>query len=143
MRNRFYTHPSDDIVVDVDQMFNVHDGIIAVGVEDVHQTISGADNVIVLSGKATGSNRVSNAIEDAVLHTCSMASGYDLFSADKVLVKFIYPKNNPLVIGEIEGIHQFADMFSRDTHIIWGISERNDNQEAVVAQIVASNLQKK
>lgn len=140
MRNRFYTHPSDDIIVDVDQMYNIHDGIVSVGVEEVHMVVSGAENVIVLTGKGTGSNRISNAIEDAVLHTCKVATGYNLFSADKAIIKLIYPQNNPLMLSEIENIIQFAEMFTGIASFIWGISERESESSDVIAQIIASNL---
>lgn len=93
MRNRFYTHPTDDIIVEVEHMFNVCNGIVNVGVEDLHQVISGSENTIILVGIGMGSNRISNAIEDAIMHTCSVASDYNLFSAEKVILKLIYPQN--------------------------------------------------
>ena len=52
MRNIFYSHPTNDIIVDVEQMYNIHNGVIYVGVEDVHKVVSGAKNVIVLYGNA-------------------------------------------------------------------------------------------
>jgi cell division GTPase FtsZ len=143
MRNRFYTHPTDDIIVEVEHMFNVCNGIVNVGVEDLHQVISGSENTIILVGIGMGSNRISNAIEDAIMHTCSVASDYNLFSAEKVILKLIYPQNNPLMIVETDSITQFAEMFPSSTSFIWGISENNSENSEVQALIIASNVQKK
>ena len=94
----------------------------------------------MLTGKGTGSNRISNAIEDAVLHTCRVATGYNLFSADKAIIKLIYPRNDPLMLGEIEDIIQFTEMFTGIASFMWGISERESESSDVIAQIIASNL---
>jgi len=94
-------------------------------------------------GIGMGSNRISNAIEDAIMHTCSVASDYNLFSAEKVILKLIYPQNNPLMIVETDSITQFAEMFPSSTSFIWGISENNSENSEVQALIIASNVQKK
>ena len=142
MRNKFYTHPSDDIIVDVDHMYNIRNGIINVGVEDVHAVVSGAENVIVLTGKGTGSNRVSNAIEDAVLHISSVAKGYNLYSADNIIVKFTYPQEDPLTLSVTEGILQFTEMFKETTSFLWGVSKAESESIDVIVEIIASNLKK-
>lgn len=143
MRNIFYSHPTNDIIVDVEQMYNIHDGVIYVGIEDVHKVVSGAKNVIVLYGKGAGNNRISNALEDAVLHTCTVADGYDLFTAEKIIIKISYPSSYPLMIAEISEVSQFAEMFTPNINFIWGISETQSSSSDIDVQIIASNLQKK
>lgn len=143
MRNIFYSHPTNDIIVDVEQMYNIHDGVIYVGIEDVHKVVSGAKNVIVLYGKGAGNNRISNALEDAVLHTCTVADGYDLFTAEKIIIKISYPSSYPLMIAEISEVSQFAEMFTPNINFIWGISETLSSSSDIDVQIIASNLQKK
>jgi cell division protein FtsZ len=143
MRNIFYSHPTNDIIVDVEQMYNIHDGVIYVGIEDVHKVVSGAKNVIVLYGKGAGNNRISNALEDAVLHTCTVADGYDLFTAEKIIIKISYPSSYPLMIAEMSEVSQFAEMFTPNINFIWGISETQSSSSDIDVQIIASNLQKK
>lgn len=143
MRNIFYSHPTNDIIVDVEQMYNIHDGVIYVGIEDVDKVVSGAKNVIVLYGKGAGNNRISNALEDAVLHTCTVADGYDLFTAEKIIIKISYPSSYPLMIAEMSEVSQFAEMFTPNINFIWGISETQSSSSDIDVQIIASNLQKK
>lgn len=140
MRNIFYSHPTNDIIVDVEQMYNIHDGVIYVGIEDVHKVVSGAKNVIVLYGKGAGNNRISNALEDAVLHTCTVADGYDLFTAEKIIIKISYPSSYPLMIAEMSEVSQFAEMFTPNINFIWGISETQSSSSDIDVQIIASNL---
>lgn len=143
LMNRFYENPKDDIVVEVDEMFNVCNGVIGVGIEEVQAVISGADNVIVLTGKANGANRLADSIEDAVLHLCQTAPGFDLFSATKVILKIRYPNSTPLMMAEMADISQFADMFKPSCEFIWGISEMEARKDYINVQIIATNLKKK
>ena len=143
MKNLFIEQPNDDIIIELEHLYSIANGFINIGIEDYHSTISGANNVIILKGKGTGSNRVSNALEDAVLHSCKTAAEYDLFSADKVIIKLFYPKENQLMLEEASGILDFAEMFTSKPTFIWGISEMENIQDNVIAFIVASNLAKK
>lgn len=142
MRNKFVENPSDDIIVDVERLYGIHDGIIQIGIEDLHSVISGSKNVLVIEGVGNGNNRVSNAIEDALLHTCQTAPGYDIFSADKVIIKLIYPQMKELMLNEVEALTQLAEMFPPTTQFIWGVSESEDLRTDAVALIVASNIVK-
>jgi len=141
---RFIKNPTDDIVVEVDKMFSIGDGIISVGKEELKEMIGGVENVLLLSGKGTGQSRVSDAIEDAVLHTCNTAPGYNLFTADKVIVQLIYSEQHELQLEEIEGLTQFADMFPPSTRFLWGISKsKSMTSPNMIARIVAANIKLK
>lgn len=74
MKNLFIEQPNDDIIIELEHLYSIDNGIINIGIEDCQSIISGAKNVIILKGKGTGSNRVSNALEDAVLHSCKTAA---------------------------------------------------------------------
>ena len=109
---------------------------------DVRELMDGAENAIILSGKATGSNRCGDAIEDAVLHTCSIACGYDLFSANKVIIFIVCPKDDPMLMSENEAIITFIQMFHQNVSCKWGLAEKSNIHEMRI-MIIASNLQKK
>ena len=104
--------------------------------------LEGADNAIVLNGKATGHNRCANAIEDAVLHTCAVAKDHDLFSASNVVIYISSPKQEPMLMSENEAINTFVQMFTPATQWRWGIEESNGTAEMRVT-IIASNIKKK
>ena len=141
--NEFIQQPTDDIAMNIDRIYSISKGIVQVGIEDYQSVISGANNIIILEGKGLGRNRVCNALEDAVLHTCQTAPGYDLFSAETVIVKLIYPKDMPLMMDEMRSIMDFSEMFKGNPTFIWGVSESVCLQSDVVALVVASNLTKK
>jgi len=101
MRNEFIQHPAGNVIVEVDRLFGIRDGIIRIGVEESKAVISGAENILILSGRGSGTNRVYDSIKNAMLNAYSTAPGYDLFSASKVIVQIIYPANNELLFLEI------------------------------------------
>jgi len=144
MECRFINNPTDEVVVEVDKMFSIGDGIISVGIEELKEAISGVENVLLLSGRGSGQNRVSDSIEDAVLHTCATAPGYNMFSAEKVVVQLTYSTQHELMMDEIEGLTQFADMFPSSTRFLWGISKsKSMTNPGVIARIVAANIKLK
>lgn len=144
MKNQFIIKSKEDLVVEVDRMFNIHNSIISISIEEIRSTISGVDNIIILVGFAIGNNRISKAIEDAVLHSCQIASGYDLFTANKVIIQLRYSTEFPILMKEIESLTLFAEMFPVETTISWGISEiQSIKNDRVTAYIIASNLKTK
>lgn len=141
---KFIKNPKEDVIVDVEQMFSISNGIISVDIEEIREVISGADNVLILVGKGTGKNRVSNAVEDAVLHTCATAPSYDLFSADKVIVQLSYSDSHELLLIEASELIQFTEMFKSDTTFFWGISSsKTTTSSDITANIIAANIKQK
>ena len=142
MKNRFFEHPNESNIKETGVHFCLHDAVIAIDNSDVRELMDGAENAIFQMCKATGSNRCGDAIEDAVLHTCSIASGYDLFFANKVTIFIICPKDNPMLMSESEAINTFIQMFHQNFSGKWGLAERSNIHEMRII-IIASNLQKK
>ncbi len=142
MKTRFLDKPTEDNIKEIGAYFCLRDAVIAVDANDLMEVMGNAGNTIVLSGKGTGSNRCADAIEDAVLHTCSVADGYDLFSANKVMLYIVCPKSNPMLMSERETISTFMEMFPNTIEWRWGLAEK-DNITEMKIMIIASNLQKK
>ena len=135
MKNLFFENPDDANIKEIGEIFYLRDAIIPIDASDIKEMLEGADNAIVLHGKATGHNRCADAIEDAVLHTCAVAKDHDLFSASNVVIYISSPKQEPMLMSEIE-------MFSSETKWRWGLEESNEISYMKVT-IIASNLQKK
>ena len=141
MKNQFLEKPTADDIMEIGRHFLLRDAVIVIDYNDIRDVLEGAENAVVLTGKASGSNRCADAIEDAILHTCSVADGYDLFSADKVLLYIHSPKEAPALMSEVEAICTFMDMFHQDTLWKWGLCEKEDIHDMAIT-IIASNLHK-
>ena len=142
MKNLFFENPNDEDIKEIGEIFYLLDAIIPIDTSDIKEVLEGADNAIVLHGKATGRNRCADAIEDAVLHTCFVAKGYDLFSASNVVIYFSSPKQEPMLMSENEAINTFVQSFTPVTQLRWGLEESYGTAEMKVI-IIASNLKKK
>ena len=142
MKNQFLEKPTEDNIKEIGECFCLRDAVVAIDGNDVNAVMANAENSIVLSGKATGSNRLADAIEDAVLHTCTVAEEYELFSADKILLYILSPKSNPMLMSENTALSTFMEMFPHTTEWRWGLAEKDGIDEMKVL-IIASNLQKK
>ena len=142
MKNLFFENPNDEDIKEIGEIFYLRDAIIPIDTSDIKEVLEGADNAIVLHGKATGRNRCADAIEDAVLHTCAIAKGYDLFSASSVVIYISSPKQEPMLMSENEAINTFVQLFSPATQWRWGLEDSDDTIDMKVT-IIASNLKKK
>ena len=142
MKNLFFENPNDADIKEIGEIFYLHDAIIPIDSSDIKEVLEGADNAIVLHGKATGHNRCADAIEDAVLHTCAIAKDYDLFSASSVVIYIRSPKQEPMLMSENEAINTFVQMFAPATQWRWGLEESNETAEMRVT-IIATNIKKK
>ena len=142
MKNLFFENPNDEDIKEIGDIFYLRDAIIPIDSSDINEVLEGADNTIVLYGKATGRNRCADAIEDAVLHTCFVAKGYDFFSASNVVIYFSSPKQEPMLMSENEAINTFVQSFTPVTQLRWGLEESYGTAEMKVI-IIASNLKKK
>ena len=142
MKNLFFENPNDEDIKEIGDLFYLRDAIIPIDTSDIKEVLEGADNAIVLHGKATGRNRCADAIEDAVLHTCAIAKGYDLFSASSVVIYISSPKQEPMLMSENEAINTFVQLFTPATQWRWGLEESNGTAEMRVT-IIASNIKKK
>lgn len=140
MKNQFLEKPTADNIKEIGEYFCLLDAVVVIDGNDVNALMANAENSIVLSGKATGSNRLADAIEDAVLHTCSVADGYELFSADKILLYIISPKSNPMLMSENTALCTFREMFPNATEWRWGLAEQRNIWDMRIV-IIASNLQ--
>ena len=142
MKNLFFENPDDANIKEIGESFYLCDAIIPIDTSDIKEVLAGADNAIVLHGKATGHNRCADAIEDAVLHTCTIAKGYDLFSASNVVIYISSPKQEPMLMSENEAVNTFVQMFSPATEWRWGLEESYGTSDLKVT-IIASNLKRK
>jgi hypothetical protein len=111
MKDLFNQNPTQDAVVMADKMFGYHDGMLDIGEEEVRQVVSHANNLLLVEASSSSANRVGDALEEIMLKAKRIAAGYDLFSATRNIVRISYSPQNPLMMGEMEGLVEFAENF--------------------------------
>ena len=145
MKNLFCSHtPSEENIKEVANELglfqNVH--LLACDINDVKVILNGATNYILVEGMGNGSGRLSNALEDAVMQCCGIAKGYNLFSADKLLLHIECNSVKPLLAEELEDVHTFMDMFEKEIHLITDMVVDNENLkgDTLIVRLLATNL---
>ena len=61
MKNRFFEHPNESNIKETGEHFCLHDAVIAIDNYDGRELMDGAENAIVLSGKAKSWTTKANA----------------------------------------------------------------------------------
>lgn len=145
MNNQFCNHtPTEEDIKEVANelglLHNVH--LLACDINDVKVILNGATNYILVEGMGNGSGRLSNELEDAVIQCCGIAKGFNLFSADKLLLHIEYNSEKPLLAEELEDVHTFMDMFEKEVHLITDMVVDNENVkgDTIIVRILATNL---
>lgn len=143
MKSQFLKTPSiDSVVKEVYEMLNVGRQLICFDYADIRYTSENASNVVLLEGFANGSQRVSDAIKDAILQTNTVAQDFDFFTANKICLNLSCSEDNPIGGSEASEILQIFDTFNVD--VIWGIGyDDSITDDTVIARLVAANLKLK
>lgn len=148
MKNHFYHHtPTEEDIKEVADelgLFRNAHHLLACDINDVKVMMSSAANFILVEGigNGSGSGRLSNAIEDAVIRCCGTAKPYNLFSADKLLLHIEYNSEKPLFVEELAEVNTFVDMFEKEIHLVTGMAIDNENVkgDTIIVRILATNL---
>jgi cell division protein FtsZ len=139
----FFTDTYWNINKEIDEMLSISDGIVFVDKEAIRRALTGANNLIFSLGVASGTNRVTDAIENAVYLACKRIwSEYDYFSAKKVVLQLSYSERFSLTDNEISSLLQFAEMFPSETSYLWNIyKDHSISDDTVIATVIATELQ--
>lgn len=141
MKDLFIQNPTQDAVVMADKMFGYHGGMLDIGEEEVKQVISRASNLLLIEATSSSANRVGDALEEIMLKAKRTVTCYNLFSATQTIVRISYSPQNPLMMGEMESLVEFAENFSPENKFIWGVREDDHLVGAEISVLmVAANL---
>lgn len=145
MKSQFIITPSVETVVEESaDIFNTGRPLISFNVADINFIAKDFSNMVLLEGYANSSCRVSDAIEDAIVKTCTVAKSFDLFSANKIFVNLSYNGKEPILSADLSEISQLTDMFQADTIFMWGLScDNNIMDNTVIVRLIAANLKSK
>jgi cell division protein FtsZ len=85
---------------------------------DVNTTLKDGGVAIMATGEAEGENRITQAINNALLSP--LLSNKDIFNSKRVLLCVSFGPTSELIMEEIDEIHDFMKRFQKEIKVIWG-----------------------
>jgi cell division protein FtsZ len=105
---------------------------------DVNTTLRDGGVAIMSSGQASGEERVTKAIHNA-LHS-PLLNNNDIFKAQKILLNISFSEQVPLEMPEMNEINDFMVRFGSNIDVIWGAAVENELEENVKVTILATGF---
>ena len=93
------------------EIITIH-GHVNLDFADVNTTLKDGGVAIMSSGLGKGEERVNDAIRNA-LHS-PLLNNNDVFSAKKILINLSFGESHPLMMEEMNALHDFMSKFSRE-----------------------------
>lgn len=93
------------------EIITVH-GHVNLDFADVNTTLKDGGVAIMSSGMGAGEDRINDAIKDA-LHS-PLLNNNDVFSAKKILINLTFGEEHPLLMEEMNALHDFMSKFSSE-----------------------------
>lgn len=113
-------------------------GYINIDFADVNTTMKDGKVAIMNTGFASGENRITNAIADAL--TSPLLNTSDVSGASKVLLSLYCSKENAIRMEEITQIHEFMAKVGSDIDVIWGAAFDDDLGDEVKVTLIATGF---
>jgi len=63
-----------------------------------------------------------------------------VFSAKKILINISFGEESPLMMEEMNALHDFMSKFSREIEVIWGTAVEEDLKEDVKVTLLATGF---
>lgn len=119
------------------EIITIH-GHVNLDFADVNTTLRDGGVAIMSRGIGRGENRVNDAIKDA-LHS-PLLNNNDVFSAKKILINISFGEDHPMMMEEMNALHDFMAKFSREIEVIWGAAIDNALDEDVKVTLLATGF---
>jgi cell division protein FtsZ len=95
-------------------------GYINTDFADVYSIMKDGNVAIMNTGYATGENRITNAIADAL--NSPLLNTNDVSGASKILLSLYCSTTDQIRMEEVDQIHQFMNKMGDNVQVIWGAS---------------------
>lgn len=105
---------------------------------DVETTLKEGGVAVINTGYATGPNRVSRAIDNAL--NSPLLNNKKVNRAKKLLLNLYYGPDSDFKMGELQKVNEFTERFSDEVDIIWGHVAREDLGDQIAVTILASGF---
>lgn len=119
------------------EIITVH-GHVNLDFADVNTTLKDGGVAIMSSGLGKGEDRINDAIRNA-LHS-PLLNNNDVFSAKKILINLSFGEAHPLMMEEMNALHDFMSKFSREIEVIWGAAVERELDEEVKVTLLATGF---
>ncbi|MBP1663386.1 MAG: cell division protein FtsZ [Bacteroidetes bacterium] len=113
-------------------------GYINIDFADVSTIMRDGKVAIMNTGYASGENRITKAIEDAL--TSPLLNTNDVKGARKVLLSLYCSKTNEIKMEEITQIHEFMAKVGENVTVIWGASFDDNLGDDVKITLIATGF---
>jgi cell division protein FtsZ len=100
--------------------------------------MKGGNVAIMNTGFASGENRVTKAIEDAL--NSPLLNTNDVSGASKILLSLYCSKDNEILMEEVKEIHQFMSKIDDAIDVIWGITFDDTLGDSVKITLIATGF---
>lgn len=111
-------------------------GYINTDFADVYSTLKGGNVAIMNTGFASGENRITNAIENAL--NSPLINTNDVKGASKILLSLYCSHSNQIKMDEVEQVHQFMAKMGENVDVIWGATFDDTLGDEVKITLIAT-----
>ncbi len=119
------------------EIITIH-GHVNLDFADVETTLKDGGVAIMSRGVGSGKERVNDAIEDAI--NSPLLNNNDVFNAKKILINISCSEEKPLMMEEMNALHDFMGKFSREIEVIWGSAIEEELGEEVKVTLLATGF---
>lgn len=115
------------------------DGGIKSDFRDVESTMKNGGGSIMAMGRASGKNRVQQAIINAL--DSPLIYGNDIGKAKRILFNIYASDEHPIFVSELQEIDDFFDQLDPNIDVIWGTATDDSLGEDAKVTILATGLE--
>jgi cell division protein FtsZ len=113
-------------------------GYINTDFADVYSIMKDGNVAIMNTGYASGQNRITKAIEDAL--NSPLLNTNDVSGASKILLSLYCSTTDQIRMEEVEQIHEFMSKVGENVQVIWGASFDDDLKDNVKITLIATGF---
>lgn len=114
-------------------------GYINTDFADVYNTLKNGNVAIMNVGRASGEERITNAIRDAL--NSPLVNTGDVRGAKRVLLQLYCSTEHAVIMQELEQIHRFVEQVGPNVEVQWGASIDESLGEDVRITIIATGYE--
>lgn len=114
-------------------------GYINTDFADVYSIMKDGHVAIMNTGYASGENRITKAIEDAL--NSPLLNTNDVSGASKILLSLYCSNSDQIKMEEVEQIHEFMSKVGPNVQVIWGASFDEELKERVKITLIATGFE--